>query len=610
MLSINTNLSSLIVQSNLKTSTLGLNQAIERMTTGFKINGAKDNAAGYSIAKNMDVKLSSYDVALDNATMGLDLIMTASDSLNVITAHLQRMRNLVEQAANGTYGKDSLQAIQSEIDARAAEIARISSNTEYNGIKLLEKSDKFVTTVEKLTEEEAIAQGYTIIKTAEELQNIGLSGKYILMNDIDLAGIEWQTIGAGSNTFNGELNGNGYVIKNLSINRANDNNQGLFGVAGSSSIIKNVGLENVNVTGKTLVGGIVGTTSGDIINCYAEGNISGYSHMGLLAGQSNGNITDSCAFGEASGALYIGGLVGWGGDITSSYTFCDVKGSNKYVGGLAGFNERDISNSYSLSNVLGGTNAWGIGGLTGRIRGNIINSFADCTVTGDEAVGGLLGYVSDNTNVSIINSYALGNTSGNTSVGGLVGETYYKINFTESCFNTEAAGAIAGVGRGSYDGEPKGVTMTEINKLIADGVLPTFSAAQNAGTGLEITMQVGINSGEDSKISFNIDYTIGRIDINVLTSANAKRALVSLDNYLKQISELQTDLGANQNRLESAIESLGISIENLTSSQSTIRDADIAKESSEYIKMQILQQASATLLATANQTPSIALQLL
>ena len=137
-----------------------------------------------------------------------------------------------------------------------------------------------------------------------------------------------------------------------------------------------------------------------------------------------------------------------------------------------------------------------------------------------------------------------------------------------------------------------------------------LSAAQNAGTGLEITMQVGINSGEDSKISFNIDYTIGRIDINVLTSANAKRALASLDNYLKQISELQTDLGSNQNRLESAIESLGISIENLTSSQSTIRDADIAKESSEYIKMQILQQASATLLATANQTPSIALQLL
>ena len=83
-----------------------------------------------------------------------------------------------------------------------------------------------------------------------------------------------------------------------------------------------------------------------------------------------------------------------------------------------------------------------------------------------------------------------------------------------------------------------------------------------------------------------------------------------MDNYLKQISELQTDLGSNQNRLESAIESLGISIENLTSSQSTIRDADIAKESSEYIKMQILQQASATLLATANQTPSIALQLL
>ncbi len=138
---INTNLSSLIVQSNLKTSTTGLNTAIERMTTGFKINHAKDNAAGYSISTKLSSELSSYDVALDNASMGLDMLTTAQDSLDLITSHYQRMRDLAEQAANGTYGEDSLKAIQSEIDARKAEIERIVANTEYNGIKFFGNDD-------------------------------------------------------------------------------------------------------------------------------------------------------------------------------------------------------------------------------------------------------------------------------------------------------------------------------------------------------------------------------------------------------------------------------------------------------------------------------------
>ena len=79
---------------------------------------------------------------------------------------------------------------------------------------------------------------------------------------------------------------------------------------------------------------------------------------------------------------------------------------------------------------------------------------------------------------------------------------------------------------------------------------------------------------------------------------------------LAKVRAKQSEYGAAYNRLESALETIGVSIDNLTSTRSTIRDADIAEESSEYIKMQILQQASATLLATANQTPAIALQLL
>lgn len=139
-LTINTNLSSLIVQRNLNEATTLLNKSIERMTTGFKINHAADNAAGYSIATNWTTQLGSLDVAADNAATGTDMLTTLEDTYALVTSHLQRVRDLTEQAANGTYGSDSLKAIQSEITARLEEIDRITENAEFNGLMLMDGS--------------------------------------------------------------------------------------------------------------------------------------------------------------------------------------------------------------------------------------------------------------------------------------------------------------------------------------------------------------------------------------------------------------------------------------------------------------------------------------
>lgn len=136
-LTINTNLSSLIVQKNLNSATTSLNNAIERMTTGYKINHAKDNAAGFSIAESWKTKIGSLDIASENASMGADLLKTTEENYSLITEHLQRVRDLTEQAANGTYGSDSLKAIASEMTARLNEIDRIAANAEFNGISLM-----------------------------------------------------------------------------------------------------------------------------------------------------------------------------------------------------------------------------------------------------------------------------------------------------------------------------------------------------------------------------------------------------------------------------------------------------------------------------------------
>ena len=136
-ITINTNLQSIVVQKNLNNATNQLNSAIERMTTGYKINHASDNAAGYSIARTWEAQLGSLDVAADNAATGSDMLSTLEANYSLISSHIQRVRDLTEQAANGTYGNQSKVAIQSEIEARLKEVNRIAENCEFNGINLM-----------------------------------------------------------------------------------------------------------------------------------------------------------------------------------------------------------------------------------------------------------------------------------------------------------------------------------------------------------------------------------------------------------------------------------------------------------------------------------------
>ena len=136
-LTINTNMASLTVQHNMDKATKSLNRSIERMTTGYKINQAKDDAAGYSVMTKMDTNLRSTAVCQSNVAMGSSLLSTLENNYDIMIEHMQRIRDLTEEAANGTYGTDSLAAINAEIEARFTEIDRIAAVTEYNGKPLM-----------------------------------------------------------------------------------------------------------------------------------------------------------------------------------------------------------------------------------------------------------------------------------------------------------------------------------------------------------------------------------------------------------------------------------------------------------------------------------------
>lgn len=587
VLTINTNISSLMVQLSLKQSSLGLDKALQQMTTGYRINSAKDDAAGYAVATKMAIDLSSYNVAQNNAMLGISLLSTASSSLDLVTTHLQRIRDLVEQAANGTYGNDSIAAIQAEIDQRIEEVNRIMETTEYNGIKLFQgnkvesnsisrlsasasistnslpiaANGSFINKINRLSEKEAVAQGYTVIKTADELQAIkdNPSGKYILMNDIDLSSYNWNC----NFSFTGELNGNGFVIKNISVT-----SEIASFISANNGKILNLGLDNVRMASSgSRAAGMAYSNSGEIDNCYVTGVVS-----------------------ESRGGYFIGGFVGSNtGNIKNSYTSTDVSGES--AGGFVGSDYGGlIVNSYS----------------TGRVNGSLYTGgfVADCTIGSP----------------SITNCYSTCEVICPIPFygGGFAGSTNMSSKGISNCYYNKDTSIITS----SYGG--KGVSTDELNQLIANGTLAQAKPPSeiiipspdegsgdqdgNTHTG-SITLQIGIDSSVNSKISFDtsLDFSI---DIDVSTTDSARNSLDKIDAILDLITAKQTELGAVQNRLDSVLDSLNVSIENTTSSLSTIKDADIAKVSADYIRAQILQQASASLLATANQTPSIALNLI
>lgn len=136
---INTNILSLQTQSNLNTSQSSLNTAIQRLSSGLRINSAKDDAAGQAIANRFTANIRGLTQASRNANDGISIAQTTEGALSEVNNNLQRIRELSVQAANGTNSGSDLKSIQDEIKQRLSEIDRVSAQTQFNGVKVLAK---------------------------------------------------------------------------------------------------------------------------------------------------------------------------------------------------------------------------------------------------------------------------------------------------------------------------------------------------------------------------------------------------------------------------------------------------------------------------------------
>ena len=296
---------------------------------------------------------------------------------------------------------------------------------------------------------------YILINTADDLQKVGLEGKYLLLNDIDLAKAEWTPIGTKDAPFIGEFNGNGHVIKNYKITAYREY-LGFFGVISEYAKIEGLGIEEFKIetvgsSSMMMAGALIGWATGESIsvkNCHASGEMK---------------ITTSCSdpSGEYLGA-HIGGLIGYtAGSAIVSYCYTDVNMSvsaDTYtaleIGGLSGsYHDWRIFECYSNSDVSAtATNntAISIGGLLGSTSGAQQHKMQNCYTTGsvyarsedgDIRAGGIVGngsalycYSTCSVNASSVN--------GEVFAGGIVGTTSTFLSVS----NCLATGAVISSG--------------------------------------------------------------------------------------------------------------------------------------------------------------------
>jgi prepilin-type N-terminal cleavage/methylation domain-containing protein len=282
--------------------------------------------------------------------------------------------------------------------------------------------------------------GYTCIMTPEELNDVrnhlnDATKKYRLGADIDLAGYDpgdglgWMPIGSIVPLigFTGLLDGNGFVIANLTINRPAMRDVGLFGYL-SSLAATNIKLFNVNVNGSFAVGALAGTSDSAISSAAVTGKVNGTANLigGLVGNQSGGSITSSLARVDVASPTdgAVGGLAGGTVStlITQSYASGKITGTY-YTGGLIGKmqNGSTISRSYASGSVVSGNSLGGLVGATVSPRNTISDSYATGSVAGTNQLGGLVGYLSDNS-IQITNSFSTGLVSGGgLDIGGNLG---------------------------------------------------------------------------------------------------------------------------------------------------------------------------------------------
>jgi flagellin len=484
---INTNIASLNAQRNLNASQSEANTALERLSSGLRINSAKDDAAGLAISERFQSQISGLNQAQRNANDGISLAQTAEGAMDEITNNLQRIRELAVQSANATNSISDRQALNQEVQQRVDEINRIASQTSFNGLKVLDGTFGTQTFQVGANTGETIGVSGLDSRGSQLGATIGQTSNFS-GQDVPFPPVETNTLGLDYTTnISGTLSLDGTDVTIAYTGAAGNDIEDL---ASSIQADLNTPFPGITVTGDVAADTLTFT------------NASGETFQASL------NITDSVATPNSFAQDFESG----GGSLADYFDANEEAAVDFTVNGRS-FSATGVT---SLNDIIGAINA-------------------QSNETGVEAN-------LDRTNNEIIFASQFGED--------------VMVEFTSD-----------------LDGD--GVDDINVNE--------NFTAANNS-------------------VSLN--------DTDISTPDGADLAMISIDYAIDRINGFRAELGAVQNRFESTIANLATTSENLSASNSRIRDADFAAESAELARTQVLQQAGLSVLAQANARPQQVLQLL
>ncbi|AVD91617.1 flagellin [Pseudomonas sp. SWI36] len=564
-LTVNTNITSLGVQKNLNRASDALGTSMSRLSSGLKINSAKDDAAGLQIANRLTSQVKGLAVGVKNANDGISIAQTAEGAMQESTNILQRMRELALQSANGSNSDDDRASLQQEFTALTGELNRIASTTTFGGRNLLDGSFGSTSFQVGANANETISFGMS------NLSATGLKGTY---SEANVAGVATQMKASVTGSLNYQAGGL------YTADATNDQTLTLAGtditIASGSSIAQAVSAINAKTadTGVTAKLDDAGT--------------------GIIMSSKKAFTTSATA----------GGLIAGVGTTESTAAKTTALNNDAEI------NINGVSIALAAADPLGGAAS-----VVSKINAETANTGVTASLTSD----GRLQLDSTDAGVPTGKAITLADGSGADGAGTLAAlglsagttetkltaNTSLNINGVEVKFNQ---GSTMDEIISSINSASTGVTASKVTTAGADKI-SLFSdndikiSEGSAGTGLTM---LGLTAGSTTAAVQNTTMS----DLSILTADASQQAVQALDSAIQQVDSQRAQLGAVQNRFNSTVSNLQSISENSTAARSRVQDADFASETAELTKQQTLQQASTAILSQANQLPSSVLKLL
>jgi flagellin len=558
-LSVNTNITSLGVQKNLNKASDALSTSMSRLSSGLKINSAKDDAAGMQIANRLTSQVKGLTVAVANANNGVSIAQTAEGAMQESTNILQRMRELALQSANGSNSDDDRASLQQEFTALTGELTRISQTTNFGGRKLLDGSFDNVSFQIGANANETISFGMSDISAT------GLKGSY---GEAKAAG---ETSKLAATVTGSPASGIGanevFTVK--------ETYTAPTGAAGTLT----VNGTDISIAASADIDAAITTINGETAT------------TGVTASKDGNNLvlTSDTAF-KAKGAA-----------IGSAAADKDAVKTTSTTTGLAAPIEITI-NGTSIKAAKDDDMA--------KILKAINDQKATTGVTATEDKGRLM--------LSSVDGKAIKLDNGPSPEGaGALAKLGLTAGSSQAKLTTDTSVILNGVDVKFKKGDSADAIVSAINSAStgvtasknADNTLALFSnksfsvADGGAGTGLA---NLGLKKGDSASVT--VETTVSNLSIKDADSS--QRSVQALNDAIQQIDSQRSQLGAVQNRFTSTVANLQSISENSTAARSRVQDADFASETAELTKQQTLQQASTAILSQANQLPSSVLKLL